>query len=90
MVCTALVNPADDEDLAMTLNGRKKKIRKADFIAAFNSLKLEPKQQDNIFKKMSQAKNKWLDFIDESFVSEKYKQAYKSIIKERFNRIYSN
>jgi serine/threonine-protein kinase HipA len=31
MLSTALVNPADDEDLALTLNGKKKRIKRKDF-----------------------------------------------------------
>ncbi len=41
LVATKLVNPADDEDLALTLNGKKKKIKKADFEAAFKTLKIK-------------------------------------------------
>jgi len=87
LVATILVNPADDEDLALTLNGKKKKIRRNDFVAAFNTLNLGTKQQENIFKKMLQAKDKWLEFIDVSFMSDDFKEKYKQLIQERFRRI---
>lgn len=87
LVATILVNPADNEDLALTLNGKKKKIRANDFVAAFNTLKLEPKQQENIFRKMVQAKNKWIEFIDISFLNDDFKEKYKQLIQERFSRI---
>ena len=87
MVATALVNPADDEDLALTLNARKKKIKRSDFIAAFNTLKLEAKQQENIFRKMDNAKSKWMEFIDISFINEEFKKRFKNLIEERFARI---
>lgn len=87
LVATALVNPADDEDLALTLNGKKKKIRRNDFVAAFNTLKLEPRQQENIIRKMEKAKGKWMEFIDISFLSEDFKEKYKQLIQERFERI---
>lgn len=87
MVATALVNPADDEDLALTINGKKKKIRYSDFVAAFNTLKLDNKQQENIFKKMERAKEKWIAFIDISFLSDDFKQKYKQLIQEKFARI---
>ena len=87
LVATTLVNPADDEDLALTLNGKKKKIRLNDFVAAFNTLKLEPKQQENIVRKMEQAKDKWIKFIDISFLSDDFKEQYKQLIQERFSRI---
>ena len=87
LIATALVNPADNEELALTLNGKKKKIKRSDFIAAFNSLKLEEKQQINIFKKMENAKPKWFDFIEISFLNDELKGSYKALIAERFQRI---
>ncbi len=87
LVATTLVNPADDEDFALTLNGKKKKIKKSDFVTAFNTLKLEGKQQENIFKKMEKAREKWVALIDLSFLNAEFKTAYKSLLKERFNRL---
>jgi len=87
MVATKLVNPADKEDLALTLNGKKKKITRSDFIAAFNAIKLESKQQENIFKKFEKSKPKWLEFIDMSFLSNDFKVTYKELIEERFSRL---
>lgn len=87
MVATAIVNPADDEDLALTLNGKKKKINRADFIKAFETLRLDQKQQENIFKKMLKAKDEWEKIIDISFLNDEFKEAYKSLLKKRFLRI---
>ncbi len=67
LVATALVNPADDEDLALTLNGKKKKINRRDFETAFKTSKLDEKQQQNIFMKMEKSKPKWLACIETSF-----------------------
>jgi serine/threonine-protein kinase HipA len=87
MVATVIVNPADDEDLALTLNAKKKKISRKDFISVFNSFKLDEKQQENIFKKMEKARGKWMECIDTSFMTDNYKMAYKELIKNRFERI---
>ncbi|MBK9270819.1 MAG: HipA domain-containing protein [Saprospiraceae bacterium] len=90
LVATALVNPTDDEDLALTLNGRKKKINRNDFISAFNTLGLESKQQQNIFQKMERAKPSWFDFIDISFLNDEMKTAYKNLVNDRFERLNPN
>lgn len=87
MLATAIVNHADDEDLALTLNEKKKKIKHNDFITAFNTLRLEPKQQENIFKKMQKAYPKWVEFIDISFLNAENKEAYKELLDARFARI---
>ena len=87
LVNTALVNPADDEEMALTLNGRKKKLRKQDFVAAMNALKVEAKQQENIFNKMAKAWPKWQALIDRSFMSDAYKEQYTALLTERMNRL---
>ena len=73
MLSTALVNPKDKEDLALTLNGKKKRINRSDFKMAFNTLKLDQKQQANLFAKMGKAKNQWIEFIQISFLSADFK-----------------
>jgi serine/threonine-protein kinase HipA len=89
LVNTTLVNPADDEEMALTLNGKKKKLKKRDFIAAMNTLEVEEKQQENIFNKMQKALPKWLETIDASFLSEEFKEQYKDIIQERLSRLHN-
>ena len=88
LVNTALVHPADEEEMALTLNGRKKKLTKQDFVAAMNSLKLEEKQQEMIFNKMAKAWPRWQELIDRSFMSVEFKEQYKSLLKERMDRSF--
>lgn len=87
MVATSLVNPADDEDMALTLNAKKKKLKRQDFIAAFTASRLDSKQQENIFNKMDKAKDKWISFIDTSFMNKDFKTTYIRLIEERFSRL---
>lgn len=87
LVNTALVNPADEEEMALTLNGQKKKLTKQDFVAAMKTLKVEEKQQENIFNKIAKALPQWQDLIDRSFMSDEFKAKYKNILTERVNRL---
>jgi len=87
MVATALVNPDDNEELALTLNGRKRKIERGDFIAAFDGQQLDKKQQSNIFAKMEKAESAWMECIDVSFVSNEFKTSMKDMIRERLARM---
>ncbi|WP_119080670.1 HipA domain-containing protein [Chitinophaga alhagiae] len=87
MVSTKLVMPSDLEDLALTLNGRKKKITKRDFDMAFSNTGLDEKQIDNIYKKMKRSVPQWLKFIDTSFLSKKERDAYKGIIRDQAKRL---
>lgn len=87
LLATKLVNPIDDEDLALTLNGKKNKIRKSDFVQAFNASNLDGKQQEQIFRKMFTAKKAWIDMIGISFLSTDLKSKYVDLLAERFDRI---
>ena len=85
MLSTALVMPEDTEELALTLNGKKRKIKKADFVASMQASGLEEKVINNIFTKFTKAKDKWFEFIDLSFLPDEMKEAFKVIIAERLN-----
>jgi serine/threonine-protein kinase HipA len=87
LVATALVNPADTEDTALMLNGKKRKLKRNDFVAAFQTLQIDAKQQANIFKKMEKAKPEWLEFIKQSFLSPDFKAAFVQLIETRFERL---
>jgi serine/threonine-protein kinase HipA len=88
LVNTSLVNPSDDEELALTLNGKKRKLRKQDFIAAMGNLRLSAKQQENIFNKLLSAQPRWADLMDRSFLNEAMKMRYKEIVAERVGRLW--
>ena len=87
LVNTALVNPDDKEEMALTLNGRKKKLKKQDFVAAMNIAKIDRKQQENIFAKMAKALPQWLELIDRCFLTDEFKEGYKIILTERTGRV---
>ena len=83
LLSTALVMPEDTEELALTLNGKKRKIKKTDFIVSMQASGLEDKIIENIFRKFLKVQSKWIEFIDLSFLSNEMKEAYKTLITER-------
>lgn len=83
LVATALVNPTDREELALTLNGKKRKITKNDFTAAFEKSNLNEKQQKNIFLKMIASKEKWDTMINKSFLNPELKYQYTTLVGRR-------
>jgi len=50
-------------------------------------MKLDAKQQANIFLKMEKAKDKWIEFIQISFLVTDFREKYIQLIKERFERL---
>lgn len=78
-----LVNPSDDEELALTLNGKKRKLRLKDFIILGTSLQIPEKAMENSFKKFTSG-NKEVDlFINSSFLSQEQKELYQKIWSEK-------
>ena len=83
MVSTALVMPEDTEELGLTLNGKKRKIKRNDFEIAMNKSGLEEKIIEKLFAKFEKVVGKRLELIDVSFLPEDMKEGYKQIIVEK-------
>lgn len=83
-----LINPADKEEMALTLNGKKKKIKLSDFIKLAENLLINEKVYSVIFKKFNRRNNEVFKLIQQSFLSSEMKKEYKRIWKEK-QRIFS-
>ena len=81
-VSTALVMPEDTEELALTLQGFKKKLMPFDFVHAMEDSGIETHVAKRMLSRFSKYKDKWFGCIDLSFIREEQKQAYKKIIEE--------
>lgn len=82
-----LVNPKDDEELALTLNARKKRIKKADFVKAMETSGIAPKVFENMVSKYHKLLPKFNEVIDMSFLDDKDKEMYKQSIASRLGRL---
>lgn len=87
MLSTALVMPEDTEELALTLNGKKRKIKKTDFVISMQASGLNDKVIENIFGKFMKAKAGWNELIDRSFLPIDMKEGFKAIIDENLRRL---
>lgn len=80
LLSTALVMTDDDEELALTLNGKKKKIKLEDFKTAMSGSGMDDKSITNLFNKFANALPKWHKLIDESFLPAEQQKAYHDLI----------
>ncbi len=87
MVSTALIMPEDTEELALTLSGKKRKIKRSDFNAAMRNSGLEDKIIEKMFAKFQKASEKWFEFIDISFLPNDMKNMYKQIIADKLGAL---
>lgn len=76
--------PEDSEELALTLAGKKKKLKREHFEQLALGLGLTPKQIKATFNRLIKNKSKAYDWIDRSFLSNNMKSAYKQILEERY------
>jgi serine/threonine-protein kinase HipA len=84
---STIVNPADTEELALTLNGKKRRINRKDFIEAASKAGISEKIIDGMIKQFKKCLPAWEEKIDESFLSDEMKNKYKELIYNRMNRV---
>lgn len=83
LLSTLIVMPQDTEELALTLNGKKRKIKRSDFEKAMTASGLNQKVIQNMANKFGKAISKWIDLIDNSFLPNDMKREYKRLIIKR-------
>jgi len=87
LVPTALVNEMDTEELALTLNAKKRKIKYNDFLMAYENCGLSKKVLDKTLELFIYARFEMCDVIQRSFVSDAFKQKYVSLINQRYKQL---
>ncbi len=87
LLSTSIVMPEDNEELALTLNGKKKRIKRIDFETAMRESGMNEKAITNLFAKFSKAIPKWRELIDNSFLPNDKKESYWTIITKMSSRL---
>lgn len=85
---STIVNPEDKEEMALTLNGRKNRLERIDFEHLGDNLGLTTKQLQGVFERFYKSKSEALEWIKNSFLSEKMKTLYIEKIGERYHKIF--
>jgi len=84
----AIVNPDDTEELALTLEGKKKKLKWEHFKKLGINLGLNEKQIKGIAKRFQKNKPITHQWIDNSFLSDAFKEKYNALLEERYHRLF--
>lgn len=82
-----LIFPEDKEDLALTLGGRKRKIKRIDFDQLAISLGITEIVKNNIYKDFSKQITKVHDLIGQSFLTNEYKENYIRIFTDKLIQV---
>ena len=83
----AIILPEDKEETALTLEGKKKKLKKENFVKLAKGLELTDKQIESVFKRMIKNKTNAIEWINKSFLSDKMKIAYKEVLESRYTQL---
>ncbi len=88
LVASALVVEGDDEELALTLAGKRKSLRRSDFELAMKTSGIPEKTINNMLTKFSKFLEPWMGFVDQSFLSEEMKEEYKTLLTQKHKQVY--
>jgi len=84
----SIANPNDKEEMALSLDGKRNKIKKENFEHFGAIIGLNSKQINRAFKRLMSNKNKAYHWIDNSFLSNKMKEEYRILLEERYSRLF--
>ncbi|SDD82891.1 serine/threonine-protein kinase HipA [Dyadobacter soli] len=82
-----IVNPDDTEELALTLEGKKRKLEKVHLQRFAEGMGLNTKQIKGVFQRFLKKKPVAMEWIDNSFLSDDLKTAYRNLLNERYQRL---
>jgi serine/threonine-protein kinase HipA len=87
---TTIVLTRPEEELALSLNGKKNNLERQDLVDYFGYERLGITENviDRVLREIQQAKASWNELIDISFLSAKMKKKYLAVLANRLKRIF--
>lgn len=82
-VSTAIILPEDTEELALSLNGWRKKLMREDFISSMLATGLDEVVANRIVDRFQKFQDIWDSIIDLSFITTEQKAQLKALIAQR-------
>ncbi len=83
----SILIPKDDEELALTLSGKKKRIKWEHFVQLGKGMGLSEKQITGILTRFKREAHKASDLLDKSFLSAGMIAKYKELLEKRFRQM---
>ncbi len=78
-----VILPEDNEQFALTINGKKRNIRKKDFLVFAQTIGLPEKAAEKIMQKIVSMQAQYLQMCEESYLPQEMKESFKQLICER-------
>jgi serine/threonine-protein kinase HipA len=83
----AIILPEDQEELALTLAGKKRKLTRKGFGDFGSGLGITEKQINGAFDRMKRNRPKAIRWLDGSFLSDEMKTAYTDLLGQRYSQL---
>lgn len=83
----AIVNPKDNEELALSLSGRKSRLGLDDFLNAAKTMGLEDVVVLRLVASLQKALSQWQTLIRNSFLEKELKDRYEELVISRLSRL---
>lgn len=83
MVAAQLLLPGDLDDLALNLNGKRRRLKRNDFNEAMLKAHIPEKAIENLWKRIEKGMGEWSGLIDHSFLSQERKENFKELINNK-------
>ena len=89
LLSTALVIADDNEESALTINGKKNRLSLNDFNKLAESLKINEKSLTAIYSRFDKVLPKWIAFIGQSFLSKEMQHSYIDLLHSKHKKLFS-
>jgi serine/threonine-protein kinase HipA len=89
LVNTAIVMPEDKEEAALTMNGKKSRLKRLDFDVFAFSLQINEKSLASIYNRFESILPEWISFVERSFLSGEMKEEYVALLQKRHKKLFS-
>lgn len=83
----SILIPKDEEELALTLSGKKKRLKWEHFVQLGKGMGLSEKQIAGVLTRFKREAHKASDLLDKSFLSTEMVAKYKELIENRFRQM---
>lgn len=87
LLSTKLLMPADKEEFALSINGKKAGLKRKDFDTLALYMGINKKTLTAIYKKFGGVVKQWFNLINKSFVRQEIQDDFKNLIEQRIKQV---
>ncbi len=83
MLPVNVIMPQDKEQMALTVNGKKRNIRKKDFLILAENLEMNKNVAEKMIVRLCRYKEKFIEEIEKSYIPKDMKESFVTLVEDR-------